>query len=83
LQFDLGFIYIIVQVIFLEGILSIDNAAVLGVMVFVLPQKDIIPWHGPFKSLGPPVHRVLGGQVGTVMAAAVMLSILKDMGIIQ
>ena len=72
MQFDLGFIYIIVQVIFLEGILSIDNAAVLGVMVFVLPQKDIIPWHGPFKSLGPPVHRVLGGQ----RAAALKVGLL-------
>jgi tellurite resistance protein TerC len=62
MKFDLSFIYIIVQVIFLEGILSIDNAAVLGAMVSVLPPKDMVPWPGPLKSLGPPVHRVLGGQ---------------------
>jgi tellurite resistance protein TerC len=61
-QFDLNVIYIIVQVIFLEGILSIDNAAVLGAMVSVLPPKDMVPWPGPLKSLGPPVHRLLGGQ---------------------
>jgi tellurite resistance protein TerC len=61
-QFDLSFIYIIVQVIFLEGILSIDNAAVLGAMVSVLPPKDMVPWPGPLKFLGPPVHRILGGQ---------------------
>jgi tellurite resistance protein TerC len=59
---DLNFIYIIIQVIFLEGILSIDNAAVLGAMVSVLPQKDTVPWPGPLKFLGPPVHRLLGGQ---------------------
>jgi tellurite resistance protein TerC len=62
MQFHLGFIYIIVQVIFLEGILSIDNAAVLGAMVSVLPPKTMVPWPGPLKFLGPPVHRLLGGQ---------------------
>jgi tellurite resistance protein TerC len=62
MQFDLSFLYIIVQVIFLEGILSIDNAAVLGVLVSVLPAKDMVPWPSPLKSLGPPVHRLLGGQ---------------------
>jgi len=60
--FDLNLTYIIIQVIFLEGILSIDNAAVLGAMVSVLPKQDMVPWPGPLKSLGPPVHRVLGGQ---------------------
>jgi tellurite resistance protein TerC len=62
MQFDLGFLYIIVQVIFLEGILSIDNAAVLGAMVSVLPKEKGVPWPGPLKFLGPPVHRILGGQ---------------------
>jgi tellurite resistance protein TerC len=62
MHFDLNVIYIIVQVIFLEGILSIDNAAVLGAMVSVLPKQDMVPWPGPLKSLGPPVHRLLGGQ---------------------
>jgi len=62
MHFDLSLIYIIVQVIFLEGILSIDNAAVLGAMVSVLPAKDRVPWPGPLKFLGTPVHRILGGQ---------------------
>ena len=39
MQFDLSFLYIIVQVIFLEGILSIDNTPVLGAMVSVLPKE--------------------------------------------
>ena len=62
MQFDLNFVYIILQVIFLEGILSIDNAAVLGAMVSVLPKKEMVPWPEPLKFLGPPVHRLLGGQ---------------------
>ncbi len=62
MQLDLGFLYVIVQVIFLEGILSIDNAAVLGAMVSVLPKEKMVPWPGPLKFLGSPVHRLLGGQ---------------------
>ena len=31
-------------------------------MVSVLPPKDMVSWPGPLKSLGPPVHRILGGQ---------------------
>ena len=62
MHFNLIFVYIIVQVIFLEGILSIDNAAVLGALVSVLPRKEMVPWPGPLNCLGPPVHRVLGGQ---------------------
>jgi tellurite resistance protein TerC len=62
MQFDMSVLYIVLQVIFLEGILSIDNAAVLGAMVSVLPKKEMIPWPGPLKFLGPAVHRILGGQ---------------------
>jgi tellurite resistance protein TerC len=60
--FDLNFIYIIIMVFFLEGILSIDNAAVLGAMVSVLPEKDRVPWPKPLGFLSHPVHRLLGGQ---------------------
>jgi tellurite resistance protein TerC len=62
MQFDMSFVYVIIQVIFLEGILSIDNAAVLGAMVSVLPKDKMVPWPGPLKFLGPPVHRFLGGE---------------------
>ncbi len=72
MQFDLSLLYIIVQVIFLEGILSIDNAAVLGALVSVLPPKEMVPWPGPLKFLGPPVHRILGGQ----RAAALKVGLL-------
>ena len=62
MNFDLNLAYIIIQVIFLEGILSIDNAAVLGAMVSVLPAKDMVPWPGFLKFMGLPIHRLLGGQ---------------------
>ncbi len=58
----LELLYVLVMVIFLEGILSIDNAAVLGAMVSVLPEKEMVPWPGPLKFLAQPVHRLLGGQ---------------------
>lgn len=37
-------VLIVLQLIFLEGILSIDNAAVLGAMVAPLPDDQPIPW---------------------------------------
>jgi tellurite resistance protein TerC len=48
--------------IFLEGILSIDNAAVLGAMVSIHPTKEMAPWPKPLRFLGLPIHRLLGGQ---------------------
>lgn len=59
---DLGVLLIILQLIYLEGILSIDNAAVLGAMVSGLPREDPIPWPAALRFLQHPVHRVLGGQ---------------------
>jgi tellurite resistance protein TerC len=41
---DWSIVVIILQLIFLEGILSIDNAAVLGAMVTPLPSDKAIPW---------------------------------------
>jgi tellurite resistance protein TerC len=58
----LELLYVLVMVIFLEGILSIDNAAVLGAMVSVLPEKEMVPWPRPLRFLAQPVHRLLGGQ---------------------
>jgi hypothetical protein len=41
---DWSIVAIILQLIFLEGILSIDNAAVLGAMVTHLPDDRAIIW---------------------------------------
>lgn len=57
-----GIISIIVQLIFLEGILSIDNAAVLGAMVSVLPSDKPVPYPRFLHFLQHFTDRVLGMQ---------------------
>lgn len=41
---DFTTLTIVIQLIVLEGVLSIDNAAVLGAMVRHLPDDKVIPW---------------------------------------
>lgn len=53
---------IIFQLIFLEGILSIDNAAVLGVLVSPLPDDKGIPWPVWLKTTGKRLEPLLGHQ---------------------
>lgn len=53
---------IILQLIVLEGLLSIDNAAVLGAMVIHLPEDRPIEWPGKLKRLGDKLHFILGNQ---------------------
>lgn len=55
-------IVVILQLIFLEGILSIDNAAVLGAMVSRLPEKEPIPWPRALHGLGRALDPLLGKQ---------------------
>lgn len=52
----------IIQLIFLEGILSIDNVAVLGAMVSILPHDKPVPYPRPLKFLQPFTNRALGMQ---------------------
>ncbi|HWR65927.1 MAG TPA: hypothetical protein VN364_07385 [Bellilinea sp.] len=59
---DWSFIAIIIQLIFLEGILSIDNAAILGAMVSVLPEHEPIPWPKNLAKLGHILDKPLGPQ---------------------
>ncbi len=59
---DFSFIAIVVQLIFLEGILSIDNAAVLGAMVIPLPNDKGVPWPNSFQRFGHILDRALGKQ---------------------
>ena len=58
----LDFVLVVLQLIFLEGILSIDNAAVLGAMVAHLPDREPAPWPKPLRFLQQPTYRLLGGQ---------------------
>ena len=55
-------VLIVLQLIFLEGILSIDNAAIIGAIVTPLPDKEDVPWPGPLKRLGRILHPFLGPQ---------------------
>jgi tellurite resistance protein TerC len=59
---DWSILVIILQLIFLEGILSIDNAAVLGAMVSHLPDDRPIVWPRGLTSFGSKLQRVLGHQ---------------------
>ncbi len=53
---------IILQLIFLEGILSIDNAAVLGALVTPLPNNLEVPWPRALQKVGHSLRSVLGFQ---------------------
>ena len=75
---------IIVQLIFLEGILSLDNAAVLGAMVAPLPHDKPIPWPRALRKIGHSLDRVLGmqrdaalkvGLLGAYVGRGVMLAL--------
>ena len=55
-------VLIVLQLIFLEGILSIDNAAIIGALVAPLPDKQDVPWPGELKKLGHFLHPFLGNQ---------------------
>jgi tellurite resistance protein TerC len=55
-------IAIVLQLIFLEGILSIDNAAVLGALVSPLPSDKGIPWPVWLKNVGKSIEPLLGHQ---------------------
>jgi tellurite resistance protein TerC len=79
---DWSIIAIILQLIFLEGILSIDNAAVLGAMVSVLPDDKGIPWPRSLLKLGKILNPVLGkermaalrvGILGAYLGRGIML----------
>jgi tellurite resistance protein TerC len=55
-------VLIIIQLIFLEGILSIDNAAVLGAIVSILPDDKPAPYPSFLNFLQPFTDRYLGMQ---------------------
>ncbi len=53
---------IVFQLVFLEGILSIDNAAVLGAMVASLPDDRAIDWPGALQRFGELIAPFTGAQ---------------------
>lgn len=55
-------VIIVLQLIFLEGILSIDNAAVIGALVSPLPDDKRVEWPKALQRFGEWLHPVLGNQ---------------------
>lgn len=53
---------VVIQLVFLEGILSIDNAAVLGAMVAHLPNDREIEWPKSLVKFGHRLRPLLGPQ---------------------
>jgi tellurite resistance protein TerC len=53
---------IILQLIFLEGILSIDNAAVIGALVSPLPNDKYVEWPKGLQRFGEWLHPIIGNQ---------------------
>lgn len=70
--FDWSAVLIILQLVYLEGILSIDNAAVLGAMVSHLPHDEPVPWPRPLRFLQRPIHLLLGGQRTAALKAGLL-----------
>ena len=69
---DWSFIVIVIQLIFLEGILSLDNAAVLGALVTVLPDDSPVPWPRVLRRLGKRLHGILGNQRTAALRAGLL-----------
>lgn len=69
---DWQIILIVIQLIFLEGILSIDNAAVLGAMVSPLSDHERVHWSKPFAWLGRLLDPVLGPQRTAALRAGLL-----------
>jgi tellurite resistance protein TerC len=55
-------VIIILQLVFLEGILSIDNAAVIGALVSPLPDDKRVVWPRGLQRLGDWLHLLIGNQ---------------------
>jgi tellurite resistance protein TerC len=69
---DIGIVAVVLQLIFLEGILSIDNAAVLGALASRLPNNRMIPWPRFLRFMRRPGRVVLGKQRGAALRVGLL-----------
>ncbi|MBK8129134.1 MAG: tellurium resistance protein TerC [bacterium] len=65
---------IIIQLIFLEGVLSIDNAAVLGALASTLPADKPIPFPRQIQFLRGMTNRLLGKQQAAALKIGVLMA---------
>jgi tellurite resistance protein TerC len=73
---DRDFAYLVGTIIFLEGILSIGNVAILGAMVAALPKEEAVPWSAPLRFLAQPAQRLLGGQRSAALKVGLLGSFI-------
>ena len=70
---DWSILVIVIQLIFLEGILSIDNAAVLGALAAPLATNLRVPWpHSLSQRLGRRSTRCLATQRTAVLRVGLL-----------
>jgi tellurite resistance protein TerC len=75
---DYSIIAIVIQLIFLECVLSIDNAAVLGAMVSTLSDTEPIPWPKALAALGHSMNKLMGNQrTGALRVGLLMAYVLR------
>jgi tellurite resistance protein TerC len=60
----------------LEGLLSLDNAAVLGAMVAILPEHQPVPYPQPLRFLQNFTNRFLGMQQAAALKAGLLMAYL-------
>jgi predicted tellurium resistance membrane protein TerC len=75
LFFDRDLIYLVGTIIFLEGILSIGNVAIVGAMVVALPNEGAIPGLSGLRCLGQPFQNLLGGPRSAALKLGLLGSI--------
>lgn len=69
---NLALLTIIAQLVFLESVLSLDNAAVLGAMVVRLPNDQPVPWPRSLQWLGSRLQRFLGPQQSAALKVGLL-----------
>ncbi len=69
---DWSFVVIVIQLIFFEGILSLDNAAVLGALVSKLPDDKPVTWPKALRRFGQQAHKFLGNQRTAALRAGLL-----------
>ncbi len=67
---------ILAQLVFLEGVLSIDNAAVLGAMASTLPAEKPVPYPDPLQFLQNITNRLLGQQRAAALKIGLLMAYL-------
>lgn len=65
---------IIAQLVFLEGILSIDNAAVLGALASTLPVDKLVPYPESLQFLQNTTKRLLGKQRSAALKVGLLMA---------